>query len=67
MSARTGDVTSWCEPRFSIWPSHKHCDGILHSATGYHWWCACHHHDPIPEPKPGTEAHKAWKVWKAAR
>jgi hypothetical protein len=66
------DISGWCATG-----RHDHCDGVLRTATGYHWWCACTHHDPIPKPDPakikraGTgdvaEHRKAWAVWRKAR
>jgi hypothetical protein len=55
------ELTGWCRG------THRQCDGMLRSASGYHWWCACPCHEDIPEPKAGTNDHYAWLVWRDAR
>jgi hypothetical protein len=67
------DISGWCATN-----RHNQCDGVLHRATGYHWWCACIHHDPIAEPTaavfgnfagkaPLADYRKAWRLWRRAR
>jgi hypothetical protein len=56
------DISGWCRN-----DRHDECDGILRASTGWHWFCACPHHEPQPEPLIGSPDHKAWKVWAKAR
>jgi len=58
------DITGHCRV-----DGHDRCDGVLHAATGYHWWCACscHPDDMVKEPAPRTVNHRAWTVWREAR
>lgn len=60
------DTSGWCH---RVPMLHKDCDGVLHAATGYHWWCACscHPDDMVKEPAPDTADYRAWEVWRAAR
>jgi hypothetical protein len=64
VSAEASDLTGHCRNE-----SHDDCGGVLLSATGYHWWCACpcHPGDMVSEPAANTVNHRAWEVWRAAR
>lgn len=49
--------------------SHGSCDGVMHRATGWNWFCTCHCH---PEPSladcaPDSGAEKAIAFWRAHR
>ena len=60
--SRDYDTTGWCDRG-----QHDCCDGMLHAATGYHWWCVCTCH-PVPTVTDATDAHReALETFKAAR